>query len=123
MATGFGIWYVLLLGMLIYRQFLLEQPWNAYWDIALTFFVGTLYVTIACFAKGAVHDTQLIRYGKRMFPSILITIVAVLYVKGGIKTALDLLVVIVSVSVTLAMLGLLLYCLYWYWEKKSDLAD
>ena len=122
-ATGYGIWYILLLAMLIYRQVFLGQPLSEYWDIALTFFVGTLYVTIACFAQGAVYETQVIRYGKWMFPSILITIEIVLYLRGGIKTVIDLLAVIISASVTLSLLGLLLFFLYRHWEKKHHLAD
>lgn len=35
-ARGFGIWYILLLIALLYRQFYLRQPLNEYWDIALT---------------------------------------------------------------------------------------
>ena len=122
-TTGFGIWYALLLGMLIYRQYFLDQPWNEYWDIALTFFIGTLYVTIASFVQGAVHETQTIRYGKWMFPSILVTIVAVLYLKGAINTAVELLSAVISVSVTLSMLYLLMYYLYRCWEKKNELDD
>jgi len=75
-AGGFGIWYILLLGMLYYRQFYLGQPWNEYWDIALTFFIGTLYVTVASFAQGAVYETSMIRQAKWSIPTIVITIVS-----------------------------------------------
>jgi uncharacterized membrane protein len=122
-ANGFGIWYILLLGMLIYRQFYLRQPLNEYWDIVLTFFIGTLYVTIASFAQGAVYETSIIRQGKWTVPGILITIVVVIYFKGGINTVVDLLMVVTSALLSLSVLGLLLYYLYRRWEKKSDLAD
>jgi len=122
-ANGFGIWYVLLLGMLIYRQFYLRQPLNEYWDIVLTFFIGTLYVTIASFAQGAVYETSVIRQVRWMVPSLLITIVVVIYFKGGINTVVDLLMVVTSVLLSLSVLGLLFYYLYRQWEKKSDLAD
>jgi hypothetical protein len=122
-AGGFGIWYILLLGMLIYRQFYLGQPLNEYWDIALTFFIGTLYVTIASFAQGAVYETSIIRQGKWTVPGILITIVVVIYFKGGINTVVDLLMVVTSALLSLSVLGLLFYYLYQRWEKKSDLAD
>jgi uncharacterized membrane protein len=122
-ANGFGIWYILLLGMLIYRQFYLRQPLNEYWDIALTFFIGTLYVTVASFAQGAVYETSVIRQVRWMVPSILITIVVVIYFKGGINTVVDLLMVVTSALLSLSVLGLLLYYLYRRWEKKSDLAD
>jgi hypothetical protein len=122
-AGGFGIWYILLLGMLIYRQFYLGQPLNEYWDIALTFFIGTLYVTIASFAQGAVYETSIIRQGKWTVPGILITIVVVIYFKGGINTVVDLLMVVTSALLSLSVLGLLLYYLYQRWEKKSDLTD
>jgi len=122
-ANGFGIWYILLLGMLIYRQFYVGQPLNEYWDIALTFFIGTLYVTIASFAQGAVYETLIIRQGKLTVPGILITIVVVIYFKGGINTVVDLLMVVTSALLTLSVLGLLFYYLYQRWEKKSDLTD
>ena len=122
-AGGFGIWYILLLGMLYYRQFYLGQPWNEYWDIALAFFIGTLYVTIASFAQGAVYETSIIKQGKWTVPSIVITIVVVIYFQGGINTVVDLLTAVTSALLSLSMLGLLAYYLYRRWEKKNDLAD
>ena len=122
-ATGFAIWYYLLLGMLIYRQFYLGQPWNEYWDIALAFFIGTLYVTMASFAQGAVYETSTIRHGKWTVPSIVITIMVVIYFQGGINTIVDLLTVVTSALLSLSLLGLLVYYLYRRWEKKNDLAD
>jgi hypothetical protein len=123
MAGGFGIWYILLLGMLYYRQFYLGQPWNEYWDIALTFFIGTLYVTMASFAQGAVYETSMIRQVKWMIPMIVITIVVVMYFQGGISTVVDLLTVVTSALLGLSMVGLPAYYLYRRWEKKNDLAD
>jgi hypothetical protein len=122
-AGGFGIWYILLLGMLYYRQFYLGQPWNEYWDIALTFFIGTLYVTVASFAQGAVYETSTIRQVKWIIPTIVITIVVVMYFQGGINTIVDLLTVVTSALLSLSLLGLLVYYLYRRWEKKNDLAD
>jgi hypothetical protein len=123
MAGGFGIWYILLLGMLYYRQFYLGQPWNEYWDIALTFFIGTLYVTMASFAQGAVYETSIIRFGKWTVPSILITIVVVMYFQGLVNTVVELLTVVTSALLGLSMVGLPAYYLYRRWEKKNDLAD
>ena len=122
-ATGFGIWYILLLGMLYYRQFYLGQPWNEYWDIALTFFIGTLYVTVASFAQGAVYETSTIRQVKWMIPMIVIVIVVGMYFKGWINTIVELLTVVTSALLSLSLLGLLAYYLYRRWEKKNDLAD
>jgi hypothetical protein len=123
MAGGFGIWYILLLGMLYYRQFYLGQPWNEYWDIALTFFIGTLYVTIASFARGAVYETAMIRRVKWMIPMIVIVLVVVMYFQGGINTIVELLTAVASALLSLSLLGLLVYYLYRRWEKKNDLAD
>jgi hypothetical protein len=123
MATGFGIWWILLLGMLYYRQFYLGQPWNEYWDIVLTFFIGNLYVTIASFAQGAVYETSIIRQAKWIIPSVLISIVVVLYIRGGINTIVELLTAVTSALLGLSMLGLPAYYLYRRWEKKSGLAD
>ena len=123
MAGGFGIWYILLLGMLYYRQFYLGQPWNEYWDIALTFFIGTLYVTMASFAQGAVYETSVIRCGKWAVPSILVTIVVVMYFQGLVNTVVELLTVVTSALLGLSIVGLPAYYLYRRWEKKNDLAD
>jgi hypothetical protein len=114
-ATGFGIWYILLLGMLYYRQFYLGQPWNEYWDIALTFFIGTLYVTVASFAQGAVYETSTIRQVKWIIPTIVITIVVVMYFQGGINTIVELLTAVASALLSLSLLGLLAYYLYRRW--------
>ena len=123
MAGGFGIWYILLLGMLYYRQFYLGQSWNEYWDIALTFFIGTLYVTMASFAQGAVYETSMIRQAKWIIPSIVISIVVVMYFQGGINTVVELLTAVASALLSLSLLGLLAYYLYRRWEKKNDLAE
>jgi hypothetical protein len=123
MAGGFGIWYILLLGMLYYRQFYLGQPWNEYWDIALTFFIGTLYVTVASFAQGAVYETSVIRQVKWMIPMLVIVIVVVMYFQGVINTLVELLTAVASALLSLSLVGLLAYYLYRRWEKKNDLAD
>ena len=122
-ASGFVIWYILLLAMVYYRQFYLGQPWNEYWDIVLTFFIGTLYVTIASFSQGAVYETSIIRQAKWIIPSILISSVVLMYFQGGINTIVDLLTVVTSALLGLSTLGLLAYYLYRRWEKKNDLAD
>ncbi|MFB0536739.1 MAG: hypothetical protein ACETWR_17370, partial [Anaerolineae bacterium] len=112
-----------LLGILIYRQFYLGQPWTEYWDIALTFFIGTSYVTLASFARGAVYETSMIRCVKWTVPSIVITIVVVAYLKGGINTIVELLTGVISALLGLSIVGLVAYYLYRRWEKKNDLAD
>lgn len=122
-ASGFHIWYILLLANLLYRQFYLGQPWNEYWDILLTFFIGASYVTIASFAQGALYETSITRYGKWTAPSVLITIVVVMYFQGRINTVVELLTIVTGALLGLSMFGLLSYYLYRRWEKKSDLAD
>jgi hypothetical protein len=118
-ARGFGIWYVLLLLALLYRQFYLGQPVSDYWDMALIFFIGTLYVTIAGFARGAVYENAVIRFGKWSVPIIVITIVAVSYYQGQIHSAVDLVVIVVSALVGLSVFGLVSYYLYRRWEKHN----
>ena len=105
-ARGFGIWYILILIALLYRQFYLGQPAREYLDIALIFFIGTLYVGIASFAQGAVHENTLIRFAKRTVPIIVITIVAVNYFQGRINTVVDLVEVALSALVGLSVFGL-----------------
>ncbi len=120
-TRGFGIWYVLLLVALLYRQFYLGQPLNEYWDIALIFFIGTFYVAIASFAQGAVHETAIIRLGKRIIPVILITVVAVAYFQGRINSVADLVGTMLSALISLSLLGLLFFYLYRKWEKQNEL--
>ncbi len=119
-ARCFGIWHILLLIVLLYRQFYLGQPASEYWDIALLFFVGTLYVTIASFASGAIHETNIITIGKWTVPVILITIVAVMYYQGQITTIVDLVESVLSAFVSLTVLGVLMYYLYRRWEKQIE---
>lgn len=122
-TRGFGIWYVLLLITLLYRQFYLGQPLNEYWDIALIFFIGTSYVTIATYAQGAVHEDSIIRYGKWTVPVILITIMAVMYFQGRIDSVVDFLAALLPAFISLSLLGLLFYYLYRRWEKQNKLDD
>jgi hypothetical protein len=122
-ARGFGIWYILLLFALLYRQFYLGQPLNEYWDIALIFFIGTFYVAIASYAQGAVHEDSVFRVFKWTIPVILITIVAVMYFQGRINSVFDLLAALLSAFISLSLLGLVLYLLYRRWEKQIELDD
>lgn len=118
-AGGFGIWYILLLMALLYRQFYLGQPVSEYWDMALIFFIGTLYVVIAGFARGAVYENAVIRFGKWSVPIIVITIVAVSYYQGQIHSVVDVVVFVVSALVGLSVFGLVSYYLYRRWEKQN----
>lgn len=61
-SRTFGIWYILLLAALLYRQFNLRQAPKEFWDIALIFFIGTFYVAITGFGQGAVYEHSFTRY-------------------------------------------------------------
>jgi hypothetical protein len=120
-ARGFGIGYVLSLLALLYRQFYLGQPVQEYWDMALIFFVVTSYVTLASIAQGGVHETALVRYGKRTAPVILLTILAVMVFRGQIRSVADLAASAISALAGLALVGFVFYALYRRWEKRSGL--
>jgi hypothetical protein len=122
-SRAFGIWYLLLLAALLYRQFYLGQAPKEYWDIALIFFIGSLYVSIAGFAKGAVYETSFARQLKWTVPAILFSIVAVNYFQGKLDTVADLLEILISALIGLASIGLVFYFLYRRWEKKIDLEE
>ncbi len=122
-SRRFGIWYILLLVSLLYRQFYLGQRPSDYWDIALIFFIGTFYVAIASFARGAVHVSMITRFSKRTVPVILITVVAVAYFQGRMNSVIDLVEAVLSAFIGLALLGLLFYYLYHRWEKQNELDD
>ena len=69
------------------------------------------------------HESSVTRHGRWLVPTILISIVAVMYFQGAISTLADLLTVVTSAFLTLAALGLLLWYLYRWWEKRNGLAD
>ena len=119
-SQAFGIWYLLMLSSLLYRQFYLRQSVEQYWDIAATFFVGALYVSISIHAKGAVVENAITRYFKLSAPVILITIVAVSYFLGNIASIVDLIVTIISAAIGIAGVAILFYFLYRRWEQSID---
>lgn len=119
-SQGFGIWYLLLLAALLYRQFYLGQAPKEYWDIALIFFIGTFYVAITGFAKGAVYENSLATYWKWTVPVIVLTIVALNYFQGKLENTADLLETIISSLIGVAFIGLVFYFLYRRWEKNIE---
>jgi hypothetical protein len=122
-SRGFGIWYLLLLATLLYRQFYLGQAPREYWDIAVIFFIGTLYVAIAGYAKGAVYENTIARYWKWTVPVILITILALNYFQGKLDTIAALLETAISALIGVAFVGLVFYFLYRRWEKSIGLEE
>jgi hypothetical protein len=122
-ARGFGIWYILLLAALLYRQFYLGQSVREYWDLAVIFFVGTAYVAMASYARGAVYETSKTRFAKLIVPVILITIVVVMFFQGRISSAVDFVEVVLSALIGLGLVGLVFYYLYRRWEKRNELTD
>jgi hypothetical protein len=122
-SRGFGIWYLLLLAALLYRQFYLGQAPREYWDIAVIFFVGTMYVAIAGYAQGAVYESSLARFWKWTVPVILITILALNYFQGKLDTVAALLETAISAMIGAAFVGLVFYLLYRRWEKKIGLEE
>ncbi len=121
-SRGFGIWYILLIASLLYRQFYLRQSIDQYWDIAITFFIGALYVSISSFAKGAVHENRITRSFKWSALSILLVIVAVSYFLGNITSIADLVITILSASLGIALITILFYFLYKRWEQSIDVS-
>ena len=119
-SQGFGIWYLLLLAALLYRQFYLRQAPQEYWDLALIFFVGTFYVAIAGYAKGAVYEKSLARYWKLTVPVIVLTIITLNYFQGKLTTIADLLETLISSLIGVAFIGLIFYFLYRRWEKNIE---
>ena len=122
-SRAFGIWYVLLLAALLYRQFYLGQAPKEYWEFALIFFIGTFYVAIAGFAKGAVYEKSLAHYWKWTVPVIILTIVALNYFQGKLNTLADLLETLLATLIGAAAIGLVFYMLYRRWEKKIGLEE
>ncbi len=119
-SQGFGIWYILILASLLYRQFFLKQSINQYWDIAATFFIGTFYVSISVFAKGAVYENRITRSFKWSALTILLTIFAVSYFLGNIASFVDLIVTMISAAIGIALVTILFYFLYKRWEQSID---
>ena len=119
-SQAFGIWYILMLSSLLYRQFYLRQSVEQYWDIAVSFFVGALYVSISIHAKGAIVENAITRYLKLSTPVILITIVAVSYFIGNIASIVDLIATMISAAIGIAGVAILFYFLYRRWEQSID---
>lgn len=117
-SQGFLIWYWLMLASLLYRQFYLKQPLEQYWDLAAIFFIGTIFVSISLFGRGAVHENAITTLFKWMVPSIIIGIVALDYFHGNISTITQLLVTIISAAIGVSLVMMLFYILYRRWESK-----
>ena len=122
-SRAFGAWYVLLLTAILYRQFYLGQTPMEYWDIALIFFIGTLYVTITGFATGVIYEDSRGKYVMWTVLVILIAITASNYIRGRLDNIADLLVTLVSALIGIASIGLIFYLLYRRWENKLDLEE
>jgi VanZ family protein len=121
-SQGFGIWYILLIASLLYRQFYLQQSIDQYWDIALTFFIGTLYVSISIFSRGAVYENRITKSFKWSSISILLVIIAVSYFRGNIASISDLVVTVISALIGIAFITILFYFLYRRWEQSIDIS-
>jgi hypothetical protein len=119
-SQGFGIWYLLMLASLLYRQFYLRQSIDQYWDIAAAFFIGTFYVSISIFAKGALYENRITRSFKWSALTIMMTIVAVSYSLGNIASFADLIATIISAAIGIALITILFYFLYKRWEQSID---
>jgi hypothetical protein len=117
-SQGFGIWYLLMLASLLIRQFYLRQSIEQYWDLVAIFLIGTTYVSIVTFARGAVYESVIGRLSKWMAPAIVITVVAVNYLLGNIKTLKQLIVTVVSAAIGGSLIMLLFYLLYRRWEGR-----
>jgi uncharacterized membrane protein len=118
-SRGYALWAIGFMIALLYRQFYLRQPPREYWDIALVFFSGNLYVTIASFAQGAFHESAYRKSGKWTIAGILLAVLAVMVVQGQIGSLLDVVAQVASVLAGLSVFGLLSYYLYRRWEKQT----
>jgi hypothetical protein len=122
-AKCFNFWYFSILISLLYRQFYLKQSPQEYWDIALLFFTGTIYVSLASYSKGAVPETAIYQYGKWTVPVILITILLFNYFQGNLKSIFDFLGVLLSALAGTLLFGLLFHFLFSRWKKQNELND
>jgi hypothetical protein len=119
-SNAFGIWYILMLASLLYRQFILKQSIEQYWDITVILLIPCLYVSISMFAKGAIPAHAITRYLKRSAPIILVTIVVISYFLGNIVSITNLIVTIIAAAFGIAIVGVAFYYLYRRWERNID---
>ncbi len=117
-SQGFLIWYFLMLASILYRQFYLKQPIEQYWDLAAIFFIGTMFVSISMFGRGAVHKNVMTGVYLGMVPSIIISVVAVSYILGNIASIMELIVTIMGTAIGLSLVMVVFYILYKRWESK-----
>ncbi len=121
-AQAFGLWYILLLATLLYRQVYLRQPVSEYWDIGLVFLVGAGYTVIANFAQGTFSET-FPRYLLIAFPVMLAASLLALAWRGQLTTLADWLWASLAALTSMGILALLYYVLNRRWEKRSGLTD
>ena len=128
-ARGFYIWWVLLLISFYCRSVILKQHPRAYWDIIAIFFIGTLYVGIACANKGILGHGLTKRSLTIAFPVGMIIAAAIMGFSGwkfgapGMDSLIDVLALLIG---TLLMMGLLIAAAYGLkrrWERKEGIED
>ena len=121
-AHGFILWYVMLLADLLYRQLYLHQPVSEYGDIALIFFGGCLYVSLAFLTHGA-YTVSFKKQFMIIFPAVMIGLLVVRYFKGSMESLYDLLGSLLGLALSFCILFPLAYYLNRRWEKKCGPDD
>ena len=122
-ARGFYLWYIFLLGDLLYRQFYLHQSVFEYWDIFVIFFAGCIYVSVAYLIRGAYTDDFKRRFILTFIPVFSIVMLTLYYFRGDINSPGDLMIHVLILVIFFSFFLPVLYYLNRRWEKKCELED
>lgn len=117
-ARGFGILYWGITILLLYRQFILDQPGERYLDIFLLWMVGNSYILFASFSWGTMGKIDLAWMATRIIPVIAAIILLLELLRGNVNSPSDAIASVVSSVVGAVPVFFVFYLLYWLWLKR-----
>ncbi len=128
-ARGFCIWWVLLLISLYCRSVILKRDPRDFWDIFAIFFIGTLYVGIACANKG-VFGHGITRKSLTIAIPVGIIIGAAIigfsawkFGMPGMDSVVDVLTLLIGTLLVMGLVFGVAHFLKRRWERKEGIED
>ena len=131
-ATGFVIWYVLILISLCYRSMILKQHIREYWDIGAIFFIGTFYLFIARASKGVLAQgfykrRSLIIIGFSTVIGGLVGFLTLQFIQGReysvVEVGLFVGLFVICFSLVMGLVVGVAYFLNRRWKRKEGIED
>jgi len=119
-SKGFYLWYVLIMAILLYRQFWLKQNIEEFIDIGIIFFIGTLYVFISYLNQGVLANNT----GKRILRIVLSAaggIIIVNILTGQLNSFWEYVGLVIGIIFFLAVFIPVTFYLNSKWKKKNEI--